>query len=36
MTDIPGDSSTTSQISIGDTFNGTIETDGDHDWVAVT
>lgn len=36
MTDIPGDNTTTSQIDIGGTFNGSIETDGDHDWVAVT
>ena len=35
MTDIPDNSSTTAHIDIGDTLVGTIDTGGDHDWIAV-
>jgi len=35
MTDIPADTSTTAHINVGDTFVGSLETDGDHDWIAV-
>jgi serralysin len=35
MTDIPADTSTTVSINVGDTFVGTIETGGDHDWIEV-
>lgn len=32
MTDVPGDSTTSSSISVGSTLTGSIETGGDHDW----
>ena len=35
MTDIPGDSSTTAHVSVGGSLIGSIETGGDHDWIAV-
>jgi serralysin len=35
MTDIAADTSTTAHISVGDTYTGTIETGGDHDWIAI-
>ena len=36
MADIPGDTSTTSTLSVGSTVNGTLETLGDHDWYRIT
>lgn len=36
MVDIPGDSSTTQTIAVGGIYNGSIESGGDHDWIAVT
>ncbi|MEO5772714.1 MAG: M10 family metallopeptidase C-terminal domain-containing protein [Sphingomicrobium sp.] len=36
MPDIPGDSSTTSTISVGGSANGSIEVGADHDWYRIT
>ncbi|QIL01820.1 hypothetical protein G7078_02810 [Sphingomonas sinipercae] len=36
MVDIPGDTTTTSTISVGSMVDNAIETVGDHDWYAVT
>ena len=36
MPDIPGNSSTTSSVSVGGTVSGTLETIGDHDWFRIT
>ena len=36
MPDVPGDSSTTSTISLGGTVAGAIEVTGDHDWYRIT
>ncbi|MGZ2412026.1 serralysin [Sphingomonas sp. F9_3S_D5_B_2] len=35
MTDIAADTSTTAHVSLGGSFVGSIETAGDHDWIAV-
>ncbi|MBV9528974.1 M10 family metallopeptidase C-terminal domain-containing protein [Sphingomonas sp.] len=35
MTDIPANGTTTAHLAIGDSFVGTIESGGDHDWIAV-
>ena len=35
-TDIPGDTSTTETLTIGTDFSGTLETDGDRDWIKVS
>ena len=35
MPDIPGDSSTTTTITLGSTVTGTIDTAGDHDWYRI-
>lgn len=35
MTDIPANSTTTAHINVGDSLVGTIDTGGDHDWIAV-
>jgi serralysin len=36
LPDIPGNSSTTSSISVGGTVSATLETLGDHDWFRIT
>jgi serralysin len=36
LPDIPGNSSTTSSISVGGTVSGTLETLADHDWFRIT
>ena len=36
MTDIPANATTTASITIGGTYTGSLETNGDHDWIAVT
>ena len=36
MPDIPGDTTTTSTLTVGSTVNGTLETLGDHDWYRIT
>ncbi len=36
MPDVPGNSSTTSSISVGGTVSGTLEILGDHDWFRIT
>jgi serralysin len=36
MTDVPADTTTPVHIDIGDTYVGTVDTGGDHDWIAVT
>jgi len=35
MTDIPANASTTASVNVGGTYVGTIDTGGDHDWIAV-
>ena len=35
MVDIPGDTSTTSVVTVGSTTNGTLEVVGDHDWYKI-
>ncbi len=35
MPDIPGDSSTTTNVSVGSVVNGSIEVGGDHDWYRI-
>jgi serralysin len=36
MVDIPGNSSTTTSVTVGSTTNGTLETVGDHDWFRIS
>lgn len=35
MVDIPNNSTTTAKVSVGGSLTGTIDTGGDHDWIAV-